>query len=192
MGTRGIYGLRKNKKDKTSYNHFDSYPAGLGELMFEYIKRHSIEEMNALYDRIMLVDDSKKISELTEEERNGLEILFSYNDKDELIDEDMYSLLRNFQGDLQNYDRYHTVNIMCDNHDFIKDSLFCEYGYIINLDTNELKVFEGFQTKPQKTNRYGCKSNRDYYPCKMIKRIKIEDIHNSDKTLEDFLGKHYS
>lgn len=192
MGTRGIYGLRKNKKDKTSYNHYDSYPSCLGEQMFGYIKKHSIEEMNDLYDRLMLVDENKKISELTEEEKNGLEILFSYDDKNELIDEDMYSLLRNFQGDLENYDRYHTVNIMCDSKDFIKNSLFCEYGYIINLDTNELEVFEGFQKKSQKTNRYGCENYRGYYPCKIIKRIKIDDIHNSDKTLEDYLGKHYS
>ena len=192
MGTRGIYGFRKNKKDKTSYNHYDSYPSCLGEQMFDYIKRHSIEEMNGLYDRLMLVDENKKISELTKEEKNGLEILFSYDDKNELIDEDMYSLLHNFQGDLEKYDRYHTVNIMCDNHNFIKDSLFCEYGYIINLDTNELEVFEGFQKKPQKTNRYGCENYRGYYPCKIIKRIKIDDIHNSDKTLEDYLGKHYS
>lgn len=191
MGTRGIYGLRKNKKDKTSYNHYDSYPSCLGEQMFDYIKRRSIEEMNDLYDRLMLVDENKKISELTKEEKNGLEILFSYDDKNELIDEDMYSLLRNFQGDLENYDRYHTVNIMCDNHDFIKDSLFCEYGYIINLDTNELEVFEGFQKKPQKTNRYGCECNRKYYPCKIIKKIKIDDIHNSDKTLKEYLGKKY-
>lgn len=191
MGTRGIYGLRKNKKDKTSYNHYDSYPSCLGEQMFEYIKRHSIEEMNELYDRLILVDENKKISELTEEERNGLEILFSYDDKDELIDEDMYSLLRNFQGDLEKYDRNSTVNIMCDSKNFIKDSLFCEYGYIINLDTNTLEVFKGFQKKPQNTNRYGCENYRGYYPCKIIKKIKIDDIHNSDKALEDFLGKHY-
>lgn len=38
MGTRGIYGFRKNKKDKTSYNHYDSYPSCLGEQMFDYIK----------------------------------------------------------------------------------------------------------------------------------------------------------
>lgn len=191
MGTRGIYGFRKNKKDKTSYNHYDSYPSYLGEQMFDYIKKHSIEEMNDLYDRLMLVDENKKISELTEEEKNGLEILFSYNDKNELIDEDMYSLLRNFQGDLEKYDRYHTVNIMCDSKDFIKNSLFCEYGYIINLDTNELEVFEGFQKKPQKTNRYGCECNKGYYPCKIIKKIKIEDIQNSDKLLKDYLDKKY-
>lgn len=191
MGTRGIYGLRKNKKDKTSYNHYDSYPSCLGDQMFDYIKRHSIEEMNELYDRLILVDENKKISELTEEERNGLEILFSYDDKDELIDEDMYSLLRNFQGDLEKYDRNSTVNIMCDSKNFIKDSLFCEYGYIINLDTNTLEVFKGFQKKPQNTNRYGCENYRGYYPCKIIKKIKIDDIHNSDKALEDFLGKHY-
>lgn len=31
MGTRGLFGLRKNNKDKTMYNHFDSYPSCLGE-----------------------------------------------------------------------------------------------------------------------------------------------------------------
>lgn len=192
MGTRGVYGLRKNKQDKTSYNHFDSYPSGLGESIFAYIKKHSIEEMNNLYDRLILVNETKSIMELTAIERKKLKELIEYDDKGKMKETDMYWLLRTFQGDLCKYSEYADIDFMCNSNDFIKDSLFCEYGYIINLDTNKLEVFEGFQTKPQKTNRYGCECDNGYYPCKIIKRINIEDIQNSNKTLEEYLGKHYS
>lgn len=191
MGTRGIYGLRKNKKDKITYNHYDSYPSWLGENIFDFIKRHSIEEMNNLYDRLILVDENKNIITLTAEEQEKLDKLIEYDDEGKIKEKDMYWLLRTFQGNLDKYDEFKNVDFMCDGHDFIKNSLFCEYGYIINLDTNKLEVFEGFQTKPQKTNRYGYVCDNGYYPCKIVKRINIKDIQNCDKTLEEYLGKYY-
>ena len=85
--------------------------------------------------------------------------------------EDWYCLLRNAQG---NPDVYKNgLKYMIDNQDFIYDSLFCEYAYIINLSTNCLEFWLGFQTKPCDTNRYGTEThdNMDkYYPCKMVSK----------------------
>lgn len=49
---------------------------------------------------------------------------------------------------------------MLDGIDFIKDSVFCEYAYIINIGTQELEVYLGFNKKkqPVKINRYMKKS----------------------------------
>ena len=38
MGTRGLYGFRKNGVDKVTYNHWDSYPDGLGKQILRFIK----------------------------------------------------------------------------------------------------------------------------------------------------------
>ena len=35
MGTRGLYGFRKNGIDKLTYNHLDSYPDWLGKKVVE-------------------------------------------------------------------------------------------------------------------------------------------------------------
>ena len=57
--------------------------------------------------------------------------------------------------------------------DFILDSLSCEYGYVINIDTGCLEFYQGYQHEPQEGNRYGTAvgyhsdyGNTDYYPCR--------------------------
>ena len=56
--------------------------------------------------------------------------------------------------------------------DSIRDSLFCEYVYVIDLDKDELAFFVGGQTHPQEDNPYGTQGIRhldmkeEYYPCR--------------------------
>lgn len=65
---------------------------------------------------------------------------------------------------------------MIDNSSFIKDSLFCEYAYIVNLDTDQLEFYCGFQHKPDETNRYGCEEDQGYYPCRMVACFPLDVI----------------
>lgn len=37
MSTRGVVGYYKNGNLKVTFNHFDSYPSGLGESVKQYI-----------------------------------------------------------------------------------------------------------------------------------------------------------
>ena len=37
MGTRGFWGVRDNGRTRFTYNHFDSYPTGLGVDVAEFI-----------------------------------------------------------------------------------------------------------------------------------------------------------
>ena len=162
MGTRGCYGFRKNGIDKLTYNHFDSYPNGLGRDVLHFCKSTSLAEMNEIYDRLIMVNESEKP---TDDQIAECSYWFNGNVSRQ-TPEDWYCLLRNAQGDLNAYKT--ELRYMIDNHDFIQDSLFCEYAYIINLDTKKLEFWVGFQKTPHKGNRYGTKDNRGYYPCKMV------------------------
>lgn len=176
MGTRGIYGFRKNESDKLTYNHYDSYPEGLGRNVVEFINGHSIEDLNKIYDNIILVDeDSIPTQEQIEECKQWENLSVSKQDE-----QDWYCLLRDAQGDLSAYDR--GLKYMIDNHDFIFDSLFCEYGYIINLDTNRLEIYVGFQKVQDETSRYVVenKNETEYYPCKMVTEIDLQVIQGAD------------
>ena len=51
MGTRGLYGFRKNGVDKTTYNHFDSYPDGLGADVIESLKKDWEKEIEKYGDK---------------------------------------------------------------------------------------------------------------------------------------------
>ena len=177
MGTCGLYGFRKNGIDKTTYNHFDSYPDGLGADILKFIRNHSNAAMNEFYDNIIMVDEHAKPS-AEEIKRCIANRTVDLSVSNQSYD-DWYCLLRNIQGDLEALYQWE-FPYMTDCSDFIKDSLFCEFAYIINLDTNVLEYYEGFQETPQEGNRYGTTDDRGYYPCKLVAEIPLETIKNAN------------
>lgn len=182
MGTRGCYGFRKNGTDKLTYNHFDSYPSYLGEIMVKFCKETSIKEMNEIFDKIILVDESS----MPTKEQIAECIKFYDGTVSNQTPDDWYCLLRNAQG---NPSAYKTgLKYMTDCADFIKDSLFCEYAYIINLDTNCLEFWIGFQREPSYGNRYGTEDDRGYYPCKMASYYPIEPQYMEKYSVEEYVA----
>ena len=172
MSTRGIWGLRKDNQDKITYQHFDSYPAGLGNIIKKFIMKHDIEELKIIFDKIILVKkdsvpSNKQIKECSK---------FFNSDVSKHTTEDWYALLRDSQGNPEVYVK--DLKYMIDNRDFIKDSLFCEWGYIINLDTKCLEIYEGGKETPQKNRyKYG-PDERGYYNCGLIKNILFSELKN--------------
>ncbi len=175
MGTRGLYGFRYRGIDKTTYNHYDSYPEYLGTKMTEYCANHDVETMKKIYDNIYLVDVNSKPT------RSEILMCTSAGWCDTDVDgqtrNDWYCLLRNTQGKLECYDNYNDGMLpMRDSHEFILDSLFCEYAYIINLDEEVLEFWVGFQTDPWDGNRYGNTAEDGYYPCALRYKIPLDQI----------------
>ena len=58
MGTRGAVGIRMNGEDKVGYNHFDSYPEGLGNEIVTWLKNTNKEELKYLFNGIDFESDS--------------------------------------------------------------------------------------------------------------------------------------
>jgi len=176
MGTRGVYGFRKNGVDKLTYNHFDSYPDWLGEKVIEFLEGKSISRLHEIFDQIEMVDESgHATAEQVEECKQWLDVGVSSGDPHE-----WYCLLRKAQGDLSVYDK--GLKYMADSSGFILNSLFCEFGYIINLDTEELEFWVGFQKKPCEDNRYGTELFHGYYPCKLVKSYDLLDVVSGEGT----------
>ena len=60
MSTEGAFGWRVDGADKIGYNHFDSYPTGLGIDVLHFIKKlGSIEAVRAFAEEVKLVDDDE-------------------------------------------------------------------------------------------------------------------------------------
>jgi len=182
MGTRGVFGFHKNGVDKIAYNHYDSYPTGLGDLVKEFVTKHS-DDMNKIFNRIEMVDEnSKPTPEQIEECRE-----FSDIGVGEQSMTDWYCLLYKAQGNLEAY--ADGLKYMVDYAGFLKDSLFCEWGYVINLTTKRLEIYRGFQHKPQE-NRYKVTTRQDnlekhgekngYFNCALIREIPLSQVRNFD------------
>lgn len=141
MSTRGCYGMRINKTDKVTYNHADSYPTWLGINIMTFIHDTPDPELKKIAKRIELVDEQSKPS------RKQIKTHKQYANLNVSSHSltDWYCLLRETQGDLTHYRNGLTHMIDC--HDFLKDSLFCEWAYIINVDTGELEIYRGFNTR---------------------------------------------
>lgn len=190
MGTRGSYGFRKNGVDKLTYNHFDSYPESLGKDVVEFCKNHSVEELNKLYDKIIMVKENDTPTE--EQMKYCIENGWSNFSVGTQTKEDWYCLLRNLQGNLEELSKAKTQAYMTDNNNFIRDSLFCEYAYIINLDDEVLEFYEGFQKTPQLGNRYGTTLEDGYdgyYPCKLSLTVPLNEIDDIENIINMMNGE---
>ena len=170
MGTRGCYGFRKNGVDKLTYNHFDSYPDCLGDTMAEFCQTTSITEMHEIFDKIILVDEHDIPTDTQIKEC----IEYFNENVSTGSPQDWYCLLRDAQGNPNVYK--HGLKYMIDNNNFIKDSLFCEYAYIINLDEECLEFWVGFQKEPDEYSRYGTEKEDGYYPCYLLREFDLSDI----------------
>ena len=143
MGTRGAYGFKRGNKLKLTYNHYDSYFNYLGDnLIKELHDVGSLEKLNDTYDYIKLVkQDSKPTKKQIKECEKYCDLRVS-----EGTEEDWYCLLRNTQGSIKQW-----VNkefpYMINSNNFIEDDIFCEYYYIIDLNTNEFVAVKTFNNE---------------------------------------------
>lgn len=148
MGTRGAYGFIKNGKMKITYNHYDSYLSELGFNVMKFIAGTSDKELNEIFDKIIMVrEDNKPTEEQIQECKKYLNLDVGNQNID-----DWYCLLRETQGNLNEYKK--GLRYMIDSKEFMGDSLFCEYAYILNLDNNYLEIYKGFNKDIETDNDY--------------------------------------
>jgi hypothetical protein len=52
MGTRGIIGFIQKGVYRGAYNHFDSYPSGLGDAIIKFILAHTDQELEEMIYKV--------------------------------------------------------------------------------------------------------------------------------------------
>lgn len=177
MGTRGAIGFRVNNEDKVQYNHFDSYPSYLGLEILNYIQGTNLQALKETAERIILVEEDG----IPTEEQIVECQPWTNLDVSEHSVSDWYCLLRDAQGGLNAFSE--GLKYMSDYKDFLKNSLFCEYAYIINIDEQVLEYYCGFNQKPRiRKGRYASlrsESNNDYYGVVLLKKYPLETLINA-------------
>lgn len=187
MLTRGIYGFHVNGTDKLAYNHADSYPQHLGLSI--------LGELNAVKDwdqTKKLVSDLIPIHETRSLDANSqifqAELRRHYDGQGGIKKpSSFYDLMQPLQGKLEPF-LSGKLSFMATANEFIDDSLFCEWGYIANLDSHELEVYRGLQrSEPLEPSRYGGTevSRQGYYPCKQIASYSLSQLPTKESFLED-------
>jgi len=183
MGTRGALGFFIDGKTKATYNHFDSYPDGLGKDVVEAVRRilsdpaRGLDWLKVKARAIQLwPDHTPATPELIERLKPYADTSVSTRDLSEV-----YVLTRRMQGDIE---AYLSAEFMEDGGEsFMGDSLFCEYAYIINLDEGVLEFYKGFQSQPHEKGRYASlpyekshRQDRQYYPVALVGTFPLDAI----------------
>lgn len=154
MGTRGFVGFVADEKETYIYNHFDSYPSGLGLDVLEFVRTVNTWDVpdpwavvKSQASRLKHIDESVPP---TEEDIRALAPWTNLS-VSERSTSDWYCLTRETQG---NIGAILSSGYATNDPTFPYDSLFCEWGYLLDLDRGVLEVYQGFQDTPHSAGRF--------------------------------------
>ena len=172
MGTRGALGFRVDNADKLTLNAYDSNPLGLGLDVVSFIQATEDKTLRALAPRIELVSASGTPTP----EQIAHCAPWTDLSVDAQSTSSWYCLLRKAQGNLGAYAQ--GLRYMRDSNQFVFDSLYCEWAYVINLDTEMLEIYEGFQEKPGRGRYANGRPARggDYYGVSLVQEIPLAAV----------------
>ncbi|MGI9862322.1 hypothetical protein SDD30_13170 [Moorella naiadis] len=141
----------------------------------DFIQETPYERMVDAAGKIILVDGD---SRPTPDQIKECERFADLSVGEQRLD-DWYCLLRHAQGRPRAYTAG-GLRYMIDNRDFLADSLFCEWAYIINLDDKVLEIYRGFQKRkdhnPRNRYRDMKQAEEKYYPVALIAEFSLDSI----------------
>jgi len=147
MGTRGLLGFRKKGAYKGAYNHFDSYPDGLGVTIVKFILSLSSSDRQRMIEHISeltWVDQASKPDDAAIVRYVGLQYAnLSVGDR---TPDDWYCLLHKMQnGACLKEILEGNLKHLSDDTSFLEDGLFCEWAYFVDFEEGELETWSSGQ-----------------------------------------------
>lgn len=191
MGTRNLVAVIHHGEYKVAqYGQWDGYPSGQGYTICDFLQ-----------NKMDLKKFKKATSEckfLTDNEVHDRWVECGASPDSDLVSMDVsakfkktYPALSRDTGAtvlelIQNGARHLQNNI-----DFVGDSLFCEWAYVVDLDNQVLEVYKGFNKDPldisERFHSFGLpkESHRSeyYYPVKLVKKLTFSEA------TKDAMGK---
>lgn len=205
MGTRNLTMVQVGGKIKVAqYGQWDGYPEGQGERVYEFITTADMNHFKWQIDKTYFTVDGSPMDIKVERAFNAFNK--QYNKILKLKDYDnanekaaanlppkqrfLYSLFTRDTGANILKLIYGAVGEkqipLANNIDFAGDSLFCEWAYLLNLDTDTLEVYKGFNKEVlTKDDRfYGAPLDNPEY--KQIRLLKTFKFNRMPKTVKHF------
>ncbi len=223
MGTRNLTMVidRKGELKVAQYGQWDGYPSGNGVEILEFCKnKTNLQKLEQMLDKVKFfnkenADENIKafIEEYTKREpyynfetkgeqkdtRTEQDIFWFENFISRDVGANILSAIIDFYKE-ENYKNlpieHNNFIYLRDESDFGKDSLMCEWAYCINLQTNKLECFEGFNTNKELEHerfitdqkevdeRFNY-TNKRYYGIRLIKEYDLDNL----PTEEDFISE---
>jgi len=180
MSTRGFVGFVADGAEKIAYNHFDSYPDGLGVEMLVWLRGSHLPHVRQQVIDLRVVDPD---SEPTGEDIKALKRYYNPNVGGRTARPTWYQLLRETQG---NPAAMLNAGVIEDASGFPGDSLFAEYGYVVDLDADAFEAYVGFQRDKHDKGRFAGREPKPayngelYWPVALAASWPLDSLPGSD------------
>jgi hypothetical protein len=195
MGTRNLTAVMVGGKYALAqYGQWDGYPEGQGATALQFCREHlstqeGVNRFKAQLSRVRFVEDENELKSLyasvgidpnkefiTAGEGAKFDKKYPYFSRDHGAK--ILALVMEASGEVL------TSNAI----KFAGDSLFCEWGYVIDLDKCTFEVFEGFNKEALGADeRFASAPSDDgYFPIKLRAKWKLDDLPSEETFLETF------
>lgn len=168
MGTRHLTMVVHNDTIKLAqYGQWDGYPEGQGQTVVDFL--------NLRYDKETFIKNLNSLQFLTDDELDEIQKDKEWSKQYPQMSRDMGADILNA---IQGTENLKVCKSLSMDTEFVKDSLFCEYAYLLNLDKDVLEVYKGFNEQPiSETERfYNGENNGEYYPIKLWFTVPFSEI----------------
>lgn len=175
MGTRGFIGFVADGTEKIGYNHFDSYPEGLGVDVLGWLRNALTTHPDVLVKQIQALRVIDGKIDPTDAEIEQFKGTYDPTVGGRSERPTWYQLLRGTQG---NPAAIIKAGAMEDAGEFPADSLFAEWGYVVDVDSRTFEVYRGFQTGPHAKGRFADRepSGTGYRPVALAKSWSLDHL----------------
>lgn len=180
MGTRNLIMVKLNGKRRVAqYCQWDGYPTGQGKEIASFLQRANLDTFAKKVEALTFATDKEIKDTWTKAGADPESDLVSF-----AIAEKHTAMYPEFSRDtgakVLGLIQRGKVKKVQNSVDFLKDSLFCEWAYEIDLDKKCVNVYRGFQATGKmetKTRSDGSTYQAEKYaPCKIAKRIAFKDF----------------
>ena len=193
MGTRHLIAVQKDNEYKVAqYGQWDGYLSGQGDSILKFFNENDLETFRNKVDNCFF-GTQEQIDEayapytngdgwMTMEQADAFKLTeFSHLSRD--TGADILNVILKSNGPL----------MLIDQIDFAKDSLFCEYAYVIDLDKDILEVYQGFNTDPLPEGaRFtgAAKDDGDYQAVKLAASFPLGNLPENFDELQAEMRKN--
>lgn len=190
MGTRNLTMVIKGEKPVVAqYGQWDGYPSGQGMTALKFLRSKSLDKFKKKLELIRFATD-EDVAEV-ESFMKSIGVNDGWMDMDQAGKyHQAYPFLTRDNGAqiLQMIQDNKDPIFLTDSSDFAKDSLFCEWAYVIDLDKNTFEVYEGFNESPLEDGErfHGDKKeDSEYFPVRAIKTYSLDELPTPTQFLKD-------
>lgn len=195
MQTKGLAGFYQNGALVLAYQENSALPEELGTILLEEVRHYSTPaKIKQLGNRIEQLISPHESTPLTSGSRLQTEIRRHFGtEMQNPHATDIYSLYEPFQGTLLPFMDGRLTGFPFAS-DFLRDSKFCEWAYVVNLDGERFDILKGHQTTQPEERVYQDElldaepisiGSQNYHPCARILSYRLSELPTRNQFLND-------